>query len=238
MLGSCVVYGGLVVALAGAALHAGFAILAGLAVAALGLVLPAPARLAPAPGCRLDRALPAYEFHEHHERTIPAEAGVVLAAARAVSADEIRLLRGLMWLRSLGRSRLLGPRDGGPVLLAMQRSGFVALGGDEREIVVGAVGRFWAGRIVGVADAAAYEAFDAHGFAKAATHFRIVAEGPGWTRLATETRIHGTDAAGRRRFAMYWRLIYPGTTLIRRMWLRAIGRRAAAGLDGAVRGGR
>jgi hypothetical protein len=30
----------------------------------------------------------------------------------------------------------------------------------------------------------------------------------------------------RRGFAAYWRVIYPGSALIRRMWLRAIARRA------------
>jgi hypothetical protein len=33
------------------------------------------------------------------------------------------------------------------------------------------------------------------------------------------------DTAARQRFAAYWRVIYPGSALIRRMWLRAIARR-------------
>jgi len=33
----------------------------------------------------------------------------------------------------------------------------------------------------------------------------------------------------RRRFAGYWRIIYPGSALIRRMWLRAVARRAVSG---------
>jgi hypothetical protein len=41
-----------------------------------------------------------------------------------------------------------------------------------------------------------------------------------------ETRVHTTDAAAERRFAVYWRLIYPGSAFIRRMWLEAIRRRA------------
>ncbi len=35
-----------------------------------------------------------------------------------------------------------------------------------------------------------------------------------------------TDAQARRRFACYWRVIYPGSALIRRMWLRAVKKRA------------
>ncbi|HYW41393.1 MAG TPA: hypothetical protein VE959_00970 [Bryobacteraceae bacterium] len=33
-------------------------------------------------------------------------------------------------------------------------------------------------------------------------------------------------------FAAYWRMIYPGSALIRRMWLRAIKRRAEGGIGG------
>ncbi|MBV8202739.1 MAG: hypothetical protein JOZ15_19150, partial [Acidobacteria bacterium] len=46
--------------------------------------------------------------------------------------------------------------------------------------------------------------------------------------VTTETRVNATDAATRRRFAAYWRVIYPGSSLIRSMWLRAIRRRAEA----------
>jgi hypothetical protein len=42
----------------------------------------------------------------------------------------------------------------------------------------------------------------------------------------SETRVHTTDAAAERRFAAYWRLIYPGSAFIRRMWLEAIRQRA------------
>jgi hypothetical protein len=46
------------------------------------------------------------------------------------------------------------------------------------------------------------------------------------TLLTTETRIYATDASTRRAFARYWRVIYPGSSLIRRMWLRAVVKRA------------
>jgi hypothetical protein len=51
------------------------------------------------------------------------------------------------------------------------------------------------------------------------------------TIVTTETRIYATDASAGRRFAPYWRVIYPGSALIRRMWLRAIAHRAEAQPD-------
>jgi hypothetical protein len=55
-----------------------------------------------------------------------------------------------------------------------------------------------------------------------------VAPRPGGARIETETRIAATDAGARRRFACYWRLVGPGSTLIRRDMLRASRRRAEA----------
>jgi hypothetical protein len=59
-------------------------------------------------------------------------------------------------------------------------------------------------------------------------HIRIEDAGPAACTLTTETRVYATDASTRRRFALYWRVIYPGSALIRRMWLRAIAHRAQA----------
>jgi hypothetical protein len=56
-------------------------------------------------------------------------------------------------------------------------------------------------------------------------NFRLEDEGE-TCLVSTETRVQTTDASSRRRFAMYWFVIYPGSALIRRMWLRAIKRRA------------
>lgn len=57
-------------------------------------------------------------------------------------------------------------------------------------------------------------------------NFRIDDVGPGVCQVTTETRVHATDDDVRRRFKVYWRLIYPGSALIRQTWLRAIKVRA------------
>jgi hypothetical protein len=67
------------------------------------------------------------------------------------------------------------------------------------------------------------------GIATAGMNFALREDGDGWTRLTTETRVHATDATASRLFATYWRIIYPGSALIRRSWLRAIKARAERG---------
>jgi len=64
------------------------------------------------------------------------------------------------------------------------------------------------------------------GFAIAMMNFLIEDDGQGACVISTETRVRATDPSAKRRFAAYWRMIYPGSAVIRRMWLRAIKKRA------------
>ena|SRR5437870_4317020 len=57
-------------------------------------------------------------------------------------------------------------------------------------------------------------------------NFRVAEEGNGFARLTTETRVLAYGASARRQFGAYWRLIFPGSAFIRRMWLQAIRRHA------------
>ena len=66
------------------------------------------------------------------------------------------------------------------------------------------------------------------GFTLAAMNFLVLPDASGGSLPTTETRVFANAPAARRRFAAYWRAIYPGSALIRRMWLRAVERRATA----------
>lgn len=55
---------------------------------------------------------------------------------------------------------------------------------------------------------------------------RIEDAGAGETLGVTETRVQATDEERARVMARYWRLIYSGSGLIRRMWLHSIRDRA------------
>jgi uncharacterized SAM-binding protein YcdF (DUF218 family) len=65
-------------------------------------------------------------------------------------------------------------------------------------------------------------------------NFLIAPDGPDGSVVSTETRVFATSPAARRRFAAYWRVIYPGSAIIRRMWLRAIRRRATLSLPAST----
>jgi hypothetical protein len=221
-------------------------LIAGVALVFVAAALPAPTTRVARPRTQLDAVLPAWQFDERHEIRIHAGPARVEQAARAVTAREIRLFRLLTWIRNPrrpGRTQpaniLAAPADR-PILDVALGSGFMMLAEEpQRELVFGTlvlvpeeVRRLPADEIQRLRQQltpARFRALAEPGYAKAVMSFRLADEGGGWTRLVTETRVFATDDHARRRFAAYWRTIYPGSALIRRMWLRAIRVRAEAG---------
>jgi len=175
----------------------------------------------------LDDFLPHYDVHELHSVTIVAPPGAVMDAVRGVTPREVPVLVALMAIRSLP-ALLRGRRSqlGRPILDGARTSGFVTLGETAHELVLGAVGRFWqpAGDLRRI-EPADFRDFAEPGWAKGAVNFKVEQEG-GRTVLSTETRVVATDPSARRRFRRYWRVVYPGSAVIRIAWLRAIRERA------------
>ncbi|MBI2246655.1 MAG: hypothetical protein HYY39_01080 [Armatimonadetes bacterium] len=181
---------------------------------------------------QLDRFLPVYDFHEVHSVGVASSPGRVFEAIKEVTPAEMPFVGFLFALRALP-ARLLG-RDslrvgeGRPILDQALSGGFVLLAEDPgREIVLGTIGQFWSirgGPSPVINSVEEFVAFKQPGFAKAAMNFLLMAV-PAGVQVRTETRILALDTQSRKKFARYWRLIYPGSALIRRMWLRAIERR-------------
>lgn len=243
MLGSVVVYSGLVIAFVGLVLvlkpiprlrvrtrqRAGAIVLVGGMIAVIGLALPAPESHVARAQTRLDEFMPAWQFREYHTIRIVAPPRRIFDAIHRVKADEIALFRTLTWIRRGGRQLPQGILNAGtdrPILDLATRTTFVLLADDSlRELVVGTVVVAPPGTR-GILRAETFLNRLPPGFALAAMNFRVEPDGPNASRVSTETRVFANSPAARRRFAAYWRLIYPGSALIRRMWLRAIEKRA------------
>jgi hypothetical protein len=172
----------------------------------------------------LEEVLPEYDVNEVHELWVPADPAAAYNALLEVPASEVRLFRPLMRLRTLGRSgRAFNAAR--PLLEEMKRIGFVELGARPgEEVVVGAIGRFWSPLGNRPRPTTDFAGFVEPGYAKAAMNFTVAPEGNG-SRIRTETRIVGTDAAATRKFRLYWLAIRLGSGAIRRSWLKAIRRR-------------
>lgn len=189
--------------------------------------------MAPPGMMRLDDILLAYDFNEVHLAVIRGTPAQIFEAIKTVTPKEILLFRLLMGVRRLP-GRVVGARGNGvapgrSLLAQFLEAGFVILAETpERELVVGAIGQFWKpwdGQMLRITTAEEFQACRLPGYAKVAVNFFISPDLPGRVMARTETRIIATDPLARTKFARYWRLIHPGSALIRRMWLRAIRRR-------------
>jgi hypothetical protein len=157
----------------------------------------------------LDSLLPDYDVHEVHEVGVAADPARAVAALLALPVDADPVVRALFRIRGL--------RGGLSVGAALARLGFTELARGPGEVVLGGSGRPW--RPTG-----GIGSFETPCPGDVRIAIDIRSDG---TRLSTETRIAGTDAASRRAFRRYWRLVGPFSALIRRRWLAAVRRELA-----------
>jgi hypothetical protein len=152
--------------------------------------------------------LPECDVSSRHERVVAGEPEPAFAALLASPPDPV--VRALMRLRGMRAMPTLDAFFAG--------HGFELLSRSPTELVVGASGRPW--RLT-----ERLRPFDAErpGTVRLAADFRAQPV-RGGTLLSTETRVSAIDAAARRAFGRYWRVVGPFSGLIRRRWLRAAAR--------------
>jgi len=210
MLASIALYSGAATTVAGAlttlrSRRTGAAMIAGgLGIAAAALTWPVSETQASGT-THLDRAMPRWQFNEIHSIAVDADPQRIHDAVKRVTAREIRFFKTLVTIRRGfcdSPEGILNPSYDRPLLDVATETTFFTIADERNEVVVGT-------HIARDVDAA--------------MNFLIA---PG--RLSTETRVYAATPAAARQFAMYWRAIYPGSDIIRRMWLRAVKQRAEA----------
>jgi hypothetical protein len=137
----------------------------------------------------------------------------------------------ISWLRRFGRSgpeSIINAPEDQPLLDVATRTGFLLLEDlPPHEVVIGAIVVAPPGtRRRRKFDAEDYKQLALPGFAVATMNFRVEALGGAGSRLITETRVFATDRDALQRFTPYWRVIFPGSAILRLTWLRAIKSRA------------
>ena len=177
----------------------------------------------------LDKFTPVYQFHELHTTEVEASCDRVYAAVQTTEPDEILGFRTLtrIWHfgRRAGAPNILNPPAHQPILQTALRTGFVPLADDPgKEVVIGLV---MSPLLMGWKPTSnQFQKLEGPLLVKATMNFRMDPIDGHHCRLSTETRMYGSDRDALHLFAMYWRVIYPGSAFIRRMWLRGIRLRA------------
>ena len=179
----------------------------------------------------IDQYAPSFQFRELHDTIVKAPPDRVFAAIKAVSASEIALFNAFTWIRrggAEGPESLLNPPATKPILDVATSTGFMLLlEQPPQEVVIGAV-------LVAPPGTTRpdkftpddYKRITAPGFAMATMNFRVEPAADQASRLSTETRVFATDRETVGLFTPYWRMIFPGSAILRITWLRAIKTRA------------
>jgi hypothetical protein len=171
-------------------------------------------------------ALPHYDVVLAEHRLVAADPHTTLRAACALDLLTVRtpLLVAAMWLRGLP-ARLVGkapPPPSSVVIADGGLPGWLVLGQDDREVVVGAVGVFWRPVIEWhEVSAAEFTGFAEPGWGKIAASFSVLPYGE-QSLLTYECRTATTDPVSRQRFLRYWWLIRPFVGHIMRASLTTI----------------
>lgn len=190
----------------------------------------------------LDDLMPQYDVVERHARMVRAEPTAVYAAIREADLAGGALTRSLLAIRALPAALLAilrSPRAAsrewrerrarrGVRLADFEGAGFhVVAERAPEEIVIGLLGRFWTprGALCSELSADTFRSPPPDGQALAGWNFTVHPRPNGWCELRTETRVWCAPDA-RLKFRTYWLVVRPGSGLIRRAMLRAIGRQA------------
>jgi hypothetical protein len=158
---------------------------------------------------------------EHIEVDAPVE--IVFALVEKLDFSMSRIIRWLFRLRGL-------PVPGSLSLQGLENLRFIRLETIRNEaIIIGLIGQFWtpAGNLQRFLPEEFIE-YDDHRYAKATWSFHLEAQGKDKAILHTETRVFCPTSETKKKFRMYWRLIEPFSTWIRKEILKGVKAKAEA----------
>ena len=197
----------------------------GLAIAAL--LWPAPIIRVAQHRTLLDDIMPEYQFSERHSARIHARPEQVMQAVRESTFGDMKSLVTLLKIRGA----VLRIHDTGGflqdkrILDAFSESGYLS-GGSEHEIVMCGGANVRAKRRLEARTVQEFADDREQGAVKMAFDFKVEDAGGGWSTISAETRVVALDDSTRRGMGRYWRLIVPGSGLLRLQWLEGIKKRA------------
>jgi hypothetical protein len=206
---------------------AGFGLLLALGT----LLLPYHDKEAASRVTKLDDWMPHWQVGERHTLQVAASPAKVFAAIHEVRADEILLFRTLTAIRRCGATgpeSIMNAPEQKPLLDIATQTTFILLEEEApRELVIGTViAAPREARGSGHLEPDLFRKTLRPGVVLATMNFVVTPAANGGSSVSTETRVYANSRSGLRQFGIYWRLIHPGSDIIRRMWLRAIAQRA------------
>ena len=183
----------------------------------------------------LSRFMPVFSLREADHVPVAAAPEQAWPAVRGFDAARIPFVRALFELRIVPeRIAALGKGQAQPSVASVgvesieraRGPGFQILGEEPgREVVVGALGRFWKPNIEWAAVTPAdFPGFPEKGWGKVAWSLRVDPREAGGSWISFEVRVGATDAVSFERFRPYWMLIGRFSRAIRRAGLHQMAK--------------
>ena len=180
----------------------------------------------------LDRSMPHYDVHLHHEIKIHAPAARTFETVCRADLERSPIVQALFRLREvILRARHEAAVPAGGLIEQLQRLGWAIVAEEPgRELVLGAVTQPWKPNpaFVGLSPGE-FVRFDLPGYAKIAVTLRVDPIDGEWSIARTETRVATTDPASRERFRRYWAFLSPGIEIVRIVLLARLKAEAESG---------
>jgi len=177
----------------------------------------------------IDRLIPDYSFNEYHEVVINASIEEVKHALHTTGVAEIPAVHLLLKIRGISDDKDMSneatKNEPNPNTFSTPDFNFIVA--DSNEFITMMI--LTASSKTPPPIMTTFEqfiAFTEPGYVKVAINFRFVSRGDGQTLLTTETRNLPINQKDCRIFGRYWRIIYPGSAIIRRLWLDELAQKA------------
>lgn len=173
---------------------------------------------------RIDGVMPSYDAEIAVHTIVDTDVHTTFEAARELDFLEVGdpLMDASMWVRGAPATVAGWFGKAPPAMNVSEHMTLDAMAGDDggdwvflaeappRELVFGAIGRFWTPTIEWKPVAAQdFAAFDEPGYGKIACAFTVLAYGEGRSLLTYQCRVRGTSEEARAGFMKYWALVRP-----------------------------
>lgn len=177
----------------------------------------------------IDQLAPKYAFNEYHERIINASPETIKEAFRITGVGDIPVVHLLMKIRGIADEKDMSDKASKTETEAgvLRTPDFDWIVVDSIECITFIIMNVSTKTPPPVLKTIEqFNAFNEPGYNKVAVNFRFKPLENGQTLVSTETRNYAQTPSDNQRFARYWRVVYPGSALIRRVWLDTLAKKA------------
>lgn len=211
-------------------------VLGGILISIISLIYPVHIKHSPIANQKIDTIIPDFAFNEFHKVHINASIEKVKHVLQIIGVKDIPIAHLLMKIRGIADEDIdikdkASNTIVGKKTISTPDFNFFIVAPDEwiTVMILKSAIVFNNANIPAppeISTLEQFQSFNEPGYVKVTVNFRFIRIDNNKTILTTETRNNGTSLKDNRTFGYYWRIIYPGSAIIRRVWLNAIKKKA------------